>query len=315
MFTVCIYYACGCAFMKLTFLGTSCMVPSKDRGMPSVFLQLCNRGFLFDCGEGTQRQLKIAGIKLSSVNKIFVSHWHGDHVLGIPGIVQSMGAADYAGTLEIYGPRGSKEFLGNLFRGIIFDFRINIKVIEIENSGIIFEDESIVIEAQALKHNIPCFGFSVREKDIRRIDMSRIKKFGVPVGPLIGSLQRGDSIVVKERKITPEMVSELVRGRKVSYMTDTSPCPACIILAEDSDVMICESAFTSDDEDKARAYGHMTARESASMAKKARVKMLALFHFSGRYKTSKPIEDDAKKVFENVVCARDFLNIEVARRE
>src|SRR3989338_6781714 len=146
--------------MQVLFLGTSSMVPTKERNQSSVLISYKNEGILVDCGEGTQRQLKIAGIKLTSITKILISHWHGDHVLGLPGLIQSMAASDYNKVLEIYGPKNTKEFFRNMFKTFIFDRKIDIKINEIHND-IFFQNDEFVLEAKPLEHGIETLGFGL----------------------------------------------------------------------------------------------------------------------------------------------------------
>ena len=144
------------------------MRPTKERNQFSLFIKYKNKGILVDCGEGTQRQLKLAGIKLSKINKILITHWHGDHVLGIPGLLQSMSASEYGGKLEIYGPRGTKEKLEYAFRAFEFDNKLDIKTVEVKE-GVIYKDEDLIIESYLMKHSVPCVAYSIMEKGVWKI--------------------------------------------------------------------------------------------------------------------------------------------------
>src|SRR3989344_1453883 len=154
--------------MQLTFLGTSSMVPTKERNQIAVFLSYDTEGILFDCGEGTQRQFKIAGISLSKVTKILISHWHGDHVLGLPGLMQTLSSTDYTGKLEIYGPIGTKKRIEKMFEAFVFDKRLDFDVKEVK-SGVFFENNDFQLEAHQLEHGIEILGYSFVEKDKRKI--------------------------------------------------------------------------------------------------------------------------------------------------
>ena len=154
--------------MQILFLGTSSMVPTKERNQSGVLISYKNEGILIDCGEGTQRQLKIAGVKLTKITKILISHWHGDHVLGLTGLIQSMNAAGYDKKLEIYGPKGSKVFIKRLFQVFKFARKMNIEVIDV-NRGKFFENDDFILEAQPLKHNVDTLGYSLNEKGKRKI--------------------------------------------------------------------------------------------------------------------------------------------------
>jgi len=294
--------------MQVLFLGTSSMVPTKERNQSSVLISYKNEGILVDCGEGTQRQLKIAGIKLTSITKILISHWHGDHVLGLPGLIQSMAASDYNKVLEIYGPKNTKEFFRNMFKTFIFDRKIDIKINEIHND-IFFQNDEFVLEAKPLEHGIETLGFGFIEKDRRKIEMGRVKKFGLKEGPLIGKLQEGKSVILKGNKINPDDVSTVVKGRKITIISDTSPCKNADLLAKDSDLLVCEATYASALEEKSMEYSHMTSKQAAELANRSNTKRLVLTHFSARYKNTMEIEEDARNYFDNAVCAQDFMKI------
>lgn len=296
--------------MELVFLGTAAMVPTKERNHSAVFLSYKNEGLLFDCGEGTQRQLKIAGITVTKLTRIFITHWHGDHVLGLLGVLQTLGSSEYQGTLEIYAPKGCKKFFEAMCQGLVFDFRINMDFFEVE-SGQICETKEFYVECAAMQHGIPCLGFSFVEKDRRKINMSSAKKFGLSEGPLIGDLQEGKTVDFKGKKIKPDDVSSIVKGRKVAYITDTRPNANCNKLAKDADILVCESSYASDLAEKAEEYHHMTASEAAQIANKNQVKKLILTHFSARYKNTLEVEEDARTYFNNVLCAKDFMRVNV----
>lgn len=296
--------------MEIIFLGTAAMVPTKERNHSAVFISYKNEGILFDCGEGTQRQLKVAGITVTKLTRIFLTHWHGDHVLGLLGVLQTLGSNEYQGTLEIYAPKGCKRLFENLCSGIVFDFRINAKFFEVE-SGKICETRDFYIECASMHHNIPCIGFSFVEKDKRKINMSFAKKLGLNEGPLIGELQEGKTIEFKGKKIKPDDVSTIIKGRKIAYITDTRPNTNCNKLVKDADLFICESSYASDLAGKAEEYKHMTSSEAAQIANKNNVKKLVLTHFSARYKNTLEVEEDARTYFNNVLCAKDFMRVSV----
>ena len=296
--------------MEITFLGTSSMQPIKERNPSAVLLTYKGRGILFDCAEGTQRQMKIAGISLTNINVILISHWHGDHVLGLPGLIQSLQANQYTETLQIYGPKGTKERFASLMNAIVMDLRMNIEVTEVE-SGVFYENSEIKIQAEPLKHNTPCIGFRVVEKDRRRIDLEKAKNIGIPEGPLLGKLQRGEMIEIEGKKINPDDCTYVVKGKKVAYVVDTAPNDNIQKLAQDADLLICEATFGKELQDKAEAYFHMSAADAAQAAKDADVKKLVLTHFSARYNKTDELVKDAREIHDNVEAAKDFLNISV----
>ena len=296
--------------MQITFLGTSSMVPTKERNHIAIFLSYGSEGVLFDCGEGTQRQFKIAGISLTKITKILISHWHGDHVLGLPGIMQSLSSTDYNNKLEIYGPVGTKKRMEKMFEAFVFDRRLNFAVKEVK-SGIFFDGNDFQIEACPLEHGIETLGYSFVEKDKRRIDMKKVKKLGIPQGPLLGKLQQGKAIEHNGKKIIPEDAAYIENGKKVAYIADTVMCDNCYKIADNADLLICEATYSSKLADKSEEYGHLTAKHAAQIANKSNVKQLVLTHFSARYKNTQELEEDARNIFDNVICANDFMKIEL----
>ncbi len=296
--------------MEVIFLGTSCMVPTKDRNHHSIFISHGTEGILVDCGEGTQRQLKLADIKPSRISKILISHWHGDHVLGLPGLFQTLNNSDYERKLEIFGPKGSKKFFSYMFKAFEFQNKIDYKITEIKKEKI-FETMELEGFAYPLEHGMPCYGFVISEKDKRRIRVPFIKKLGIPDGPLLGSLQDNRPIAWQGKTISPEEATYIVKGKKIGIISDTEMSPSCDTIAGDADLLISEAAYESSLEDKAKEYKHLTARQAANVASRNNVQKLVLTHFSQRYKTTGDILDDAKSVFDNVVCAYDLMKMTV----
>lgn len=292
--------------MELIFLGTSAMVPTPERNHSAILLIYNGEGILMDCGESTQKQLKIAKIRPTSVKKILISHLHGDHVLGLPGLMQTLSTSNYEETLKIYGPLGISEFMNNMSVTFVFDNKLSYEVKEL-SKGTFVDNQSYSLVAVPLSHNIPCLGYSFIEKDRRRIKVPYIKKLGLPEGPLLGKLQENKPIEWKGKKILPEDATYLVRGRKVSFINDTVICNGCNELANGADVLVSEATYTSEHTNKAKEYMHLTAKEAAQIASQNNVKELILTHFSQRYKSCDGIASEAKAIFENTVCAFDFM--------
>ncbi|MFH1174776.1 MAG: ribonuclease Z [archaeon] len=300
--------------ITLTFLGTSSMVPTKERNVQSIFLKFKAEGMLIDCGEGTQRQMNIAGINRNEITKILISHWHGDHVSGLIGLIQTMGNSG-SDTLVIYGPLGTKEYFGNLMRSCIFDSKMNIRVEELNpahNEALtFFEDEDFALECVQLSHSVPCLGYAFIEKDRRRIDLDKAKQHGLKEGPLLGKVQQGQSIMHEGKHILAEEVTYLVEGKKVAFILDTEPCEGCLLIAENADVLVSESSFSSNLTHKAEEFRHMTAKDAALIAQEAGVKKLILTHFSQRYKTVEEVLDEAKTIFPETEAAYDFMKVKL----
>jgi len=291
-------------------LGTSSMVPTKDRNQSGVFVSYGSEGILLDCGEGIQRQLKITGISLTKLTKILITHWHGDHVLGLPGVVQTLGSLGYTGKLRVYGPEGTAERFEFMKKAFVFEETIDMEVTDIDKR-VFFEGSGFSLEALPLEHTTECLGFAIVEKDKRKIQMDSVRKLGLPEGPLLGELQEGKTVTWKGKSIVPDDVSHLSKGTKLAYITDTGLCNNAIELAKDADLLICEATYAEDLEEKAEAYRHLTSKQAGLIANKANVKKLVLTHFSQRYKSVHEVEDGARTVFDNVVCAKDFMRIRV----
>ena len=296
--------------MQITFLGTSSMVPTKDRNQSAVFISYRNEGILIDCGEGTQRQFKQKGITLTKITKILITHWHGDHVFGLPGVISTLGAQEYQKTLEIYGPKGTKKHFEDMFKAFVFDRKINFEIKEIDE-GKFFEDRYFCLEALPLEHGITTLGYNFVEKDITHIDVKNVKKMGIPEGPLLGKLQNNETIIFNNKKITPKETTYIEEGKKITIIADTVPCKNAVKLAKDADILICEATYSSKLEEKGEEYGHMTGKQAGLLANQANAKKLILTHFSARYKTTREVEEDAKDVFHNSIAAKDFMVVNV----
>lgn len=296
--------------MQLVFLGTSCAKPTKDRNHSSIFLSFGSDGILFDCGEGTQRQLAIAGIRPTKINKVLISHWHGDHVLGLPGLIYTLGLSEYSQTLKIFGPKGSKRFVQHMLSFTVDNPRIHLEVIEVEE-GVFFDGKDYQLSAVALEHRCPTVGFSFVEKDRRRIDVKVIKKLGIPQGPLLGKLQSGKSVTFDGKKISPKDTTYVVPGKKIAYIADTVLCKGAFDLAKDADLVIAASTYADVDKDKAEQHSHLTSQQAAQIASQANAKQLILTHFSTRYKDVDVLLDDAKTIFDNTIAAYDFLRFKL----
>lgn len=297
---------------KITFLGTSSMIPSKSRNLQAIFMNYGSEGILVDCAEGTQRQFQVAGISITKITKILITHWHGDHVLGLPGLLQSLGSEKPGCHIEIYGPEGTNDIFCRLRK--IFPGSqkkdLDIKIIE-SKGGIIFSDEDIIIECMEMKHSVPVLGYSITEKEKRKVNMDYLKKKGIPEGPVVGKLQKGEDIIWNRKKISAKNATKIIKGKKITFILDTALVQNCYDLARNSDILICESTYNSDLSELAVKRMHLTSEQAASIAKKSHSKKLLLTHFSRRYKETENMEKDAKNVFKNTVAAKDMMEIEI----
>jgi ribonuclease Z len=298
--------------MKLVFLGTAGMVPTKDRNVQSIYIDYNGEGILLDCGEGTQRQITLAKLNAQKIKKILISHWHGDHVSGLVGLIQTLGNFSAEGkSVKLFGPVGTKKYLANMMKGCIFETKLELDVVELNPKTLetFYENEEYKLKAVPLEHSVPCLGFRFEKKERRKILPAKLPS-GLP-GPLVGKLQSGESVDYEGKVIHSDTVSIMEPARAVSFIFDTKLTDACFDLADGSDVLISEAVYTTEHEHKAEEYKHLTARQVANIASRCGAKQLILTHFSQRYKDITVLEEDAKAVYENVICAYDFFKLEL----
>jgi ribonuclease Z len=299
--------------IQVIFLGTSSMFPTRERNHSSILIRYDGDNFLFDCGEGTQRQLRIAKVSPMKIGKIFLTHWHGDHTLGLGGIIQSLSASGRKRKLKIFGPKGSSSYLANLMNSFSFiqNFEIEVSEISPRNVSKVYESERYIIYACDAKHGIPCLAFSFEEKPRRKINLEYTKKFGLVKHPLLGKLQRGKTIYWKGKKITPKQGTYLVLGKKITYICDTAYNKSLVKLAKGSDLLICEATYTREKENLAKEYMHLTSEQGARIAKASKSKRLLLTHFSQRYDDLEPLLQEARRIFKEVKLAQDFMRVDL----
>ena len=290
--------------IKITFLGTGSAIPTKKHNHPAILASFANENILIDCGEGTQRQFKIAGLNYMKLTRIFITHWHGDHFLGLPGLFQTLGMHGYSKTLKLYGPKGTKRFI-DLIQELITDYHIDIEVHEV--SGKFINENLFFAEAADMHHGIPSNAYSITLKDKIKLDKKKLKKLKLPNSPLIGQLASGKDIKHNGKTIKAKNLVYIDKGKKVTFVLDTSYNQNAIELAKNSDILIAESEFTSEETAKAQEYHHLTAPQTAEIAKKSKSKKLIITHISQRFENNPGIiEKEAKKVFKNVKLVKDF---------
>ena len=297
--------------LKITFLGTAGTVPSIERNPSSILIQREGVRILFDCGEGTQRQMMKAKSGFR-INSIFITHLHTDHFIGSFGLLETMSLNGREEPITFYTPNA--EFLRNLFSMFGYEhLGFPIRVVELGDGDVVdFGDFRVI--AFETDHIVKSLGYALVEKDRRgKFDRKKAEELGIPPGPLYAKLASGESVVWKGRLITPEMVLGAARkGRKIVYTGDTRPCERTVEIARNADVLIHDAAFTSDLQEWAEETKHSTAREAAEIASLAGVRQLVLTHISARYsKDFQPLLNDAKAVFNNVLVAEDLMSLEV----
>jgi len=304
--------------LRITFLGTGGSTPTPNRNPSAIAVNREGELMLFDCGEGTQRQMMRAKTGMA-VSSIFITHFHADHVLGIPGLLQTMALQGRKEPLEIFGPRYIDKFLYHLLSLGYVGKSFEVKAIELK-PGDEVRRQKYRIKAIKTVHNVESIGY-VLEEDMRpgRFNRERAIELGIKPGPLFSRLQSGHTVTVDGREIRPEQVLGPPRpGRKIVYTGDTRPCESVVEASRGADLLIHDSSMSEEVKQYAIEYMHSTALEAAEVAKEAGVRKLILTHISARYsdlESAKRLEDEAKRVFENVEVAKELMTVEVRYRD
>jgi len=297
--------------INLTFLGTSAQIPTAKRNHTAILLSWNNENILVDCGEGTQRQFKRARLNPMKLTKLLITHWHGDHVLGIPGLLQTLVANDYKKKLLIYGPKGTRQFMKDMLNVFVFSGKIDFEVLEVDE-GKFFENDEFFLESKKVFHGTPCNAYSFIKKGQIRIDKKKLEKAKIETGPVLKNLKEGKDIVYKGKKYLAKNLTYREGDKKVSFILDSKFEDGVSKFVENSDLFVCESTYGNDDKEIAREYKHMTAEQAAKIAKLSKSKKLVLTHLSSRYDLNqKKILDEAKKIFKNVSIAKDLDSFEI----
>ena len=300
--------------LRIMFLGTSGAIPTSNRGLPAVLIQRENELIMLECGEGTQRQMTRAKVGFHKSMKIFLSHLHGDHVLGLPGLLQTMALMDRKKEIEIYGPEGTSSFLACVKETLRFVLTFDVKVQEIRDAGVVCDEPDYVVEAIWADHVTPTLAYAIMEKTRPgKFFPEKATALGVPKGELWSKLQHGEPVMLSEGKvIKPEEVcGPRRRGRKIVYSGDTRTFKGFTKFAARADLVVHEATFDDTLAEKAELDGHSTPSQAAFQAKRAKAKMLALTHVSARYSDATLLLQQAKRVFENTVVAEDFMVLEL----
>jgi ribonuclease Z len=300
--------------IQVTFLGTAASVPTSKRSLPAVLIQRGNEQLMFDCGEGVQRQMIKAKAGFHKKLKVFISHMHGDHVLGLPGLLQTMALMDRQRKVEIYGPEGIKRFFEGTREVLQFALTFPVEIHEINAAGIICSEKEYTIEAAWANHVIPTLAYAFVEKPrAGKFYPDKARALGVPEGELWSKLQHGEEITLPNGAVVKpkDVMGSLRRGRKIVYSGDTKPFKGFARFAAGADLVIHEATLDDALAEKAAEDGHSTPSQAAKAAAKAKAKKLVLTHISARYADVRVLLEQAQKIFKNTVVAEDFMRLEL----
>lgn len=296
--------------IKVTFLGTGGSWPSPGRGMPAVAVQVDEILNLFDCGEGTQKQIMKSNLSFMKIRNVFITHFHGDHFLGLIGLIQSMSFNGREEPLDIYGPFGAIQILSNALSIGYYTLTFRVRVHELE-AGKTYDLEKFEISTLKNDHPVPCISYKLSEKSMLKIDGDKAAALGIPSRKLErlrseGTLEHGGRVVKLE-----EVLKGKRPGRKIVYTGDTRPMDTMSEFAYGADVFIHDTTTDSSFEPKVNEFGHSSSRQAAEIAKKAEVKKLFLYHFSPRIEKPEVLLNEAKAIFEETYLSRELLEVEV----
>jgi len=272
---------------------------------------------LFDCGEGAQVQIARAGLSPSRLSAVFITHLHGDHFNGLPGLLSTMGLDRRTRNLSLTGPTGIRDYLDLLerLRVVFFTYPIDLSEFNsVPNLTVVFDTSEYTVSALALDHRLFALGYRIDERPKPgRFNVDKARSLGVPEGPLWGRLQSGESVSLHDGKVVHslDVVGPPRPGKSIAYCLDTRPCPMSVLLARDVDLLIHEATYTEEFAVEAQTYGHSTAAQAARTARDAGAHRLLITHFSSRYPDSSPLLQEARAVFPDTIVAEDLVEIEI----
>lgn len=310
--------------IRVTFLGTSSGVPTRSRNVSGIAVQLPQRSetWLLDCGEATQHQLiRNSELKFGSIRRIFITHMHGDHIYGLPGLLSTCGMSNPPEAIDVYGPSGLKNYLDSVLRWSESRINYPFRVHAVE-PGIVLEEKDYVVFCAPLEHRVPAFGYRIVERDRPgTFDIDKAKADDIPPGPIYGKLKAGKTVELPDGSIVDgrDYVGPPQPGRILTYCTDTIFCRNAIDLARNADLLIHEATFATADLHLAKRAKHSTAAMAAQVALEAKAQTLMLTHFSPRYVTDAEITlddvlNEARAIFPQTLVARDRLSYDIPRR-
>ncbi|CAM3163823.1 ribonuclease Z [Sporolactobacillus spathodeae] len=308
--------------MDFTFLGTGAGMPAKERNVSSLavsFPEYNGELWLFDCGEGTQRQILYTSVRLPKLSVVFITHLHGDHIYGLPGVLGSRSFQGADQELCLVGPVGLKQFVETTLNVSKTHLHYPVKIIEIEKPGIIYENSHFKVEARELDHGIQCFGYRLIEKNQPgELLIDKIRALGIPEGPIYQQFKEATEVKLPDGRILPTapFLGPEKKGRHIAVIGDTRPCASVRTLAQDADLMIHEATFSHDESRHAHDYHHSTSVQAAQQALEANVSALILTHLSSRYQKAgqKALLDEARAVFRPTLLASDLWHYSLKRQ-
>jgi ribonuclease Z len=299
--------------LSLTFLGTGAACPSVERNVSAIALKREGETLLFDCGEGTQRQMMRYGASFS-FREIFFTHFHGDHVLGVTGLLRTMGLMDRTEPVTLYGPKGAERILGGVISMGIERNKFPVEIVEVRPGDTLSRKDYDLVTFETI-HRADTIGWALAEHErLGRFDPEKARDLGIPEGPLWGQIHKGQSVTLEDGRVVhpSQLVGPTRPGRTVVYSGDTRPCDGVRAVSHGADLLIHEATFSSEEAARAVETGHSTAHEAAEIAKAAGVRQLVLTHISPRYTREAPeLLAEARAVFPDTTIARDGMTIEV----
>jgi ribonuclease Z len=290
----------------LVILGTSSQQPTRNRNHGAYLVRWNEEGFLFDPGEGTQRQFIFANVAPPVVNRIFISHFHGDHCLGLGSMLMRLNLDKATHPIHCYYPASGKKFFDRLRYGTIYHETIQVIEHPVYEDGLVEDDGKFKIEALFLDHGVDNIGWRIKEADTRKFDKEKLKSFGV-VREMVTEIQEKGFVYVGEQKVVLDDVSQIRLGDVFAVVIDTRPCPQAVEIAKDARILLCESTYLDEHRELAYEHRHLTAKQAAMIAKEAGAKQLVLTHYSARYLHAREFELEAKTVFPNSYAAEDLM--------
>ncbi len=298
---------------ELVVLGSASQTPTRHRNHNGYLLRWGARSVLVDPGEGTQRQLLLAGASPAAIHHICITHFHGDHCLGLPGVLQRLSLDRLPHPVEVLYPADGQVYFDRLRRASVYQDQLDVRAVPVADDGRAAAGPDFVVEARRLDHEPTTFGWRVVEPDGRHFLADRLAAVGVR-GPDVARLRDAGVLEVDGRTVALAEVSEPRPGQRVAFVMDTGMCEAAVALADRADLVVCEATFAGADAHLARRYRHLTAGDAGRIARDAGARRLLITHFSQRYPDARVLLDEAAAVFSDVVAAEDLLRVPVPPR-